>query len=323
MTHTISTIVNRLCRAIPALVASTLFVALSSAQSLPEAQVQPASYDRTAPPSARQSVRFGRREPQVGDQLEQALSVAVQLDTLLRQGTTVVERSKSAMRREQRRTVTTTHVDHGMTVAVLVRYTQARKETAAGSSTGKLGESSLAPQSVEGKSYRCRRDGETLLVTDEAGKIPPLAESEIVTQNMETLGRPNPLADFLSGKTLTVGQQLAVPSEVAEKLLGLGGEMGGVTRFELTLANVIEIDGATCAEFRASIEAASNDSSQMRLVVEGPLVIQVDTCRAVAANFTGPIGMSETRGSLTATYQMAGTGNMTVSIASNYSDARR
>jgi hypothetical protein len=268
-------------------------------------------------------VRFGRREPQVGDQLEQALSVAVQLDTLLRQGTTVVERSKSAMRREQRRTVTTTHVDHGMTVAVLVRYTQARKETAAGSSTGKLGESSLAPQSVEGKSYRCRRDGETLLVTDEAGKIPPLAESEIVTQNMETLGRPNPLADFLSGKTLTVGQQLAVPNEVAEKLLGLGGEMGGVTRFELTLANVIEIDGATCAEFRASIEAASNDSSQMRLVVEGPLVIQVETCRAVAANFTGPIGMSETRGSLTATYQMAGTGNMTVSIASNYSDARR
>ena len=80
---------------------------------------------------------------------------------------------------------------------------------------------------------------------------------------------------------------------------------------------------ATCAEFRASIEAASNDSSQMRLVVEGPLVIQVDTCRAVAANFTGPIGMSETRGSLTATYQMAGTGNMTVSIASNYGDARR
>ena len=323
MSHAILSNRHRLWLVVMLLGVVTAIAAQSSAQSAYEPKVQAASYDRTAPSPAGRSVRFGRREPQVGDQLEQALSVAVQLDTLLRQGTTVVERSKSAMRREQRRTVTTTHVDHGMTVAVLVRYTQARKETAAGSSTGKLGESSLAPQSVEGKSYRCRRDGETLLVTDEAGKIPPLAESEIVTQNMETLGRPNPLADFLSSKTLTVGQQLAVPNEVAEKLLGLGGEMGGVTRFELTLANVIEIDGATCAEFRASIEAASNDSSQMRLVVEGPLVIQVDTCRAVAANFTGPIGMSETRGSLTATYQMAGTGNMTVSIASNYSDARR
>jgi hypothetical protein len=268
-------------------------------------------------------VRFGRREPQVGDQLEQAISVSVQLDTLLRQGTTVVERSKSAMRREQRRVLTTTHVDHGMTVAVLVRYTQAKKTSAVGAEAGKLDESTLAPQSVEGKTYRCRRDGETLLVTDEAGQVPPLAESEIVAQSMETLGRPNPLADFLSGKTFTVGQQLAVPNDVAEKLLGLGGEMGDVTRFELTLANITQIDGAACAEFRASIEAASNDSSQMRLAVDGPLVIQVDTCRAVAANFTGPIGMSETRGSLTATYQMAGTGNMTLGIASKYSDTRR
>jgi hypothetical protein len=219
--------------------------------------------------------------------------------------------------------VTTTHVDRGMTVAVQVHYAEARKETAAGSSAGKLGQSTLMPQPVDGKTYRCRRDGETLLVTDESGKIPPLAESEIVAQNMETLGRPNPLADLLNGKTLTLGQQLTVPNDVAEKLLGLGGEMGSVTRFELTLDKVTDVDGATCAEFRASIEAASNDSSQMRLVVDGPLVIQVDTCRAVAANFTGPIGMSETRGSLTATYQMAGTGKMTLGIASKYSDTRR
>jgi len=313
----------RCCLAAFALGALTVIAAQCRAQSAYEPKVQATSFDRTAPAATGRSVRFGRREPQVGDQLEQSLSVAVQLDTLLRQGTTVVERSKSAMRREQRRVVTTTHVDHGMTVAVQVRYTHARKEAAAGSSASKLGESTLAPQPVEGKAYRCRRDGETLLVTDEAGEIPPLAESEIVAQNMETLGRPNPLADFLNGKTITVGQKLAVPNAVAEKLLGLGGEMGNVTRFELKLANITDVDGATCAEFRASIEAASNDSSQMRLVVDGPLVIQVDTCRAVAANFTGPIGMSETRGSLTATYQMAGTGKMTLDIASKYSDARR
>jgi len=323
MSHTILSSYHSLCLAVLWFGACIAIAAESGAQSAYKPTVQAASFDRTAQADTGRSVCFGRREPQVGDQLEQTLSVAVQLDILLRQGTTVVERSKSAMRREQRRTVTTTHVDHGMTVAVLVRYTQARKESAAGSSTGKLGESTLAPQPVDGKTYRCRRDGETLLVTDEAGQIPPLAESEIVAQNMETLGRPNPLADFLNGKTLTVGQKLAVPNDVAEKLLGLGGEMGGVTRFELTLDNVNEIDGAACAEFRASIEAASNDSSQMRLVVDGPLVIQVDTCRAVAANFTGPIGMSETRGSLTATYQMAGTGKMTVGIASKYSDTRR
>jgi hypothetical protein len=105
--------------------------------------------------------------------------------------------------------------------------------------------------------------------------------------------------------------------------MGLGGEMGKVSRFELTLQSVKQISGRNCAEFLASIEAASNDSSQMRLAVDGPLTIEIDTCRAVAANFTGPIGMSETRGSLSATYQMTGTGKMTVSIASHYDDARR
>ena len=61
----------------------------------------------------------------------------------------------------------------------------------------------------------------------------------------------------------------------------------------------------------------------MRLAVEGPLAIEVDTCRAVDATFAGPIGMSETRGSLSATYQMTGTGKMTVHIASKYSDLAR
>ena len=166
--------------------------------------------------------------------------------------------------------MTTTHVAGGMTVAVMERYVEAAKEVANGKSDGQLGEAALTPQVVAGKTYRCRRDGDALLITDADGKIPPLAEYEIVAQNMETLGRPNPLAEFLVGRTVAVGERLALPNEVAEKLLGLGGEMGQVTRFELTLQEIKSIDGATCAAFQASIEAASNDSSQLRLAVDGP-----------------------------------------------------
>ena len=61
----------------------------------------------------------------------------------------------------------------------------------------------------------------------------------------------------------------------------------------------------------------------MRLAVDGPMAIEIDTCRAGEANFAGPIGMSETRGSLSATYQMTGTGKMAVAIASKYSDVTR
>ena len=140
---------------------------------------------------------------------------------------------------------------------------------------------------------------------------------------MESLGRPNPLADFLAGQSVAVGQRITLPNEVAEKLMGLGGELGKVTRFELTLQQIAAIHGRTCAVFQSSIEAESIDSSQMRLSVDGPLAIEVNTCRAVEAKFAGPIGMSETRGSLSATYQMTGTGKMDVTIASKYSDVGR
>jgi hypothetical protein len=78
-----------------------------------------------------------------------------------------------------------------------------------------------------------------------------------------------------------------------------------------------------CAVFLARVEAASSDSSQMRLQVEGPLVLQLDTCRAVRVDLSGPIGMSETRGSYSTAYQMIGTGQLKMRIASTYRDAAR
>ena len=306
--------------AAPVILASLLVVSDSNAQS-----VAPASYDRATPvkSDAGQSVTFGRRAPQVGDQLEQNLAVRLRLDTLVRQNQQVIEKSKTVLCRQQRRVVTTTHIKDGITVAVLVRYTEAAKEIATGTAEGKLGESKLAAQPVQGKAYRVRRDGEALLVTDEKGAVPPLDEYEIVALNMDSLGRPNPLADFIAGKTITIGERIALPNQVAEKLMGLGGEMGEVTQFELTLKGVTKINGQNCAVFLANIEAASTDSSQMRLMVEGPLAIEIDTCRAADATFAGPIGMSETRGSLSATYQMSGTGKMMVHIASKYCDLER
>ena len=273
--------------------------------------------------AAPQALQFSRRAPQLGDQVEQSLSVEMQLDSVVRQGSQVVEQVKTAIGRRQHRTVTTTEVVNGMPIAALVRYRDATKSLAAGTSAADLREMHQSPQPVAGKAYRCRREGDDLRITDEAGHIPPLDEYHIVAQNMESLGRPNPLAEFLAGRTVQVGERLAVPHEVAEKLLGLGNTLGEVSRFDLLLVDVREQDGAACGVFQAGIEAASTDSSQMRLAVDGQLVIQADTCRAVEANFAGPIGMSETRGSLTATYQMTGTGRMAIRIAAAYSDVAR
>jgi hypothetical protein len=292
------------------------------AQAPKPGAVKAVSYDRDDHNAALRTIRFARRPPQVGDQLEQSLTFDVQLHQIMRQGEHLVEQGEMATHRRQRRVVTTTDVGSGATVAALVRYPEATKQIVTAHTADELRTLTVPvdPQAVQGKAFRCRRTDADLLITDEQGNIPPLDEFKIVAQNMETLGRANPLAQFLAGRTLSVGEKLTVPHEVAERLLGLGEEFGQVSRFELVLSDVKTIDGAPCAVFNATIEAASTNASQMRMQVDGPLVIQAATCRAVEANFHGPIGMSETRGSLTETYQMSGTGRISVSIHTVYRD---
>jgi len=59
----------------------------------------------------------------------------------------------------------------------------------------------------------------------------------------------------------------------------------------------------------------------MRLQVEGPLIVQADSCRAVRVDLNGPIGMSETRGSYSTAYQVIGTGHLKTSISATCREA--
>jgi hypothetical protein len=294
-------------------------------------RVEQAAFSRGANGAA--TIGFGRRALRVGDQIEQLLVLEMRLATSLRQGDHLVEKNELRMRNTQRRQVTTTEVVGGHAQAVLVRYPLATKQHAVGEAAKKpLPDSaSGAPeeavsQPVEGKAYRCRRDpndDQKLIVTDEAGNIPPLEEFEIVARGMDMVGRPNPLAEFLAGRTVKMGETLTVPKEVADRLFGISDRFGDVTRFDLTLQEARAEAGVSCAVFLASIDAASNDSSQMRLQVEGPLVIEVETCRAVRTRLAGPIGMTESRGTYSTAYQLISTGQLTMSLAAVYRDASR
>jgi hypothetical protein len=307
---------------------AVLIVALSGlsahAQQAPatkSAAVQRASFDRAS--RNPQTVQFGQRTARVGDEVEQTVSLEMRLATSLRQGNELMEKSQTLVRTAQRRMVATTDVDRDRPTAVLVRYLAATKQLAAGDLAGAP---SPAVQPVQGKAYRCRRapgDEGKLIVTNEDGQTPPPEEYEIVAQNMEMVGRANPLAQFLAGRTVAVGETVKLPKDLADQLFNLGGRFGEVTRFDLVLEKVETQDGTTCAVFLARVEAASNDSSQMRLQVEGPLVMQIDTCRAVRLSLSGPIGMSETRGSYSTAYQLIGTGQLKTSIDSTYRDAKR
>ena len=279
----------------------------------------------------RASATFSRSSPAVGDRIEQTLSVEMRLATSLRRGQELLEKVTTTMRNEQHRALTTTDLADGRTTAVLVRYDRATTQVskiAQNEAPPPIASHAAAPiaQPVEGNSYHCHREpGEAprLVITDDKGNIPPMSEYEIVARNMETVGRPNPFADFLSGRSVRVGETIALPKEVAGRLFGMGEEFGDVLRFDLTLRSIETESGSPCAVFHAQVDAASNDSSQMRVQLEGPLVVEIDTCRARRIQLAGPIAMSETRGSYSTAHQFIATGKLAMTIASSYHDVNR
>jgi hypothetical protein len=233
--------------------------------------------------------------------------------------------------------VTTTTVEADRATAVTVRYPEATKQiVAAEAPTAPISDGTPAanavaqyqpvPQPVQGKTYLCRRepgDDGKLIITDELGNVPSKDELDIVAPQMDTVGQPNPLVQFLAGRTVSVGQQLEVPRELAGRIFNLGDKFGEVTRFTLSLQNIQHEIGIDDAVLVASVEATSNDASQMRLEVEGPLTVQVDSCRATGIKLVGPIGLSETRGSYSTACQVIGTGHLQLNIASAFRESAR
>ena len=302
-----------------------LTVRTAVGQQLPDSRVEQAAFSRPASGDAAQQVSFSRQAARVGDEVEQNLGLELRMTMTMRQANEMVGKSQTTVRTNQKRVLTTTEVDNGRTIAVRLQYPVATKQESIVEGSD-ANQPTLAPQPVQGKTYICRRDsGENgeLVVTDEAGNRPPTDEYEIVAQQMQMVGRPNPLAQFLAGRTIAVGEKVELPSAVASQIFNLGDKFGKVSRFTLTLTKVQTEGGVTCAVFQANVEAVANAATQMRLEVEGPLVVDVATCRAQKISLVGPIGMSETRGSYSTAYQVIGTGKLQMSIASTYRDAKR
>jgi len=272
----------------------------------------------------REVVRFARRTPQVGDQVEQTLLFEMRLTSTLRQNNVVVESHRTVLRSRQRRLVTMTEVDQVRPTAVQVRFLEANRQVAtdpAGQPMENLPES----QPVQGKTYYCRREsGQSgkLFIHDAAGLPPTAEEYEIVAQAMDMVGRVNPLAQFLADRTIAVGERVELPKEVAAQILHLGDRFEEIVRFDLTLEKTIQELGVRCAVFHARIEAVSHDASQMRMMVDGAVVVEIDSSRVTRINLSGPVAMSETRGTYSTSHQVIGTGQLKMNLVSWYQDAR-
>jgi hypothetical protein len=312
-------------RCLLAIACLTIFVATAAPGHADE--VQPATHVapvRLPEPTAPVSVRFSQQPAQVGDRVAQQVDFELNLSTSIIQSGQVANQENTLLQRRQQRLVEVTEVAEGKVRRARVTFSLARHNAPENNNSEQRPEQEPQHQDmqpVEGKTYLLTRQGEQLLVTDAQGAIPPRDEFEIVFSSMQSLGLPNPLAQFLLDRTIHVGQSLELSKEIAAQMLGFGDELGEVKRFELELKELSTYEGAPCAVFAATIEIAGNGEAagdSMQINVTGPVVILTETCRTVVTDLTGPLSFDAHQHTSLGSYQYRATGTMRATVRARY-----
>ncbi len=282
-------------------------VMASCLASLACGQDRVAAYDALDVPKAGQQVTFAKQAAQPGDRVEQSLEVQLQLESTVRQGDKQLDQSTTTMVRDQQRTVIAGEIIDGRTVEARVRFAKCTR--------GVDGKVSEPP--VVGNTYLCRRlEDDTLRVTRDDGSFASPDEFSVVSESMHSLGRPNPLADYLVGKTVTVGDMLEVPLEVGAALLGSNDSLGHVSRFQLVLREITP--GDAVAKFAIEMETEGSEKTQMRLIVTGDLEVEVDSCRTRRMAISGPLAMASTMGSYSTAQTTLVRGKLKLAMSAQY-----
>jgi len=272
----------------------------------------------TASAATPRTVRFQLRPSRIGDRLAQDVQFNLSMQTSSIRDGKQADNESTEFTRRQRRMVTARQIRAGRVVQADVTFVEAEI-------TFQEGEQPVRKvvQPIAGKSYVVTREadpaaGGALTITDAAGQIPPIDEFEIVLQSMDAIGRSNPLAEFLAGRQVSIGQTLSLPKEVAISLLGAAEQPGEITRFDLTLRHIQVASGHSTAVFDVRGDARSPSSVQMGLLMEGQMIVETDTCRTLVAHLTGPISMSESQGPMGAQTAVTGRGKIAIAITSQY-----
>jgi hypothetical protein len=269
--------------------------------------VQPASHLTSAP--VEQSIRFSLPTTVVGERVVQRVGMELHVHTAIKQSGKVAHEGDTNMRSRQEREIEVLEIADGKAVRAAVKYRLSRNL-----SPENADPADEVAQPVEGKSYIITREGETLLVTDPDGAIPPRAEYDIVVNTMESFGQPNLLAEFLLPRELHIGDRLQVPADIAKKMMGFDS-FGEVQKFELFFQEVKDIDGKACAIFVADIVAQGNAQNPLNVQARGNVIVELATCRTLDAMLKGPLSLV----SVEQQTEYSATGDLLLAIRSQYS----
>jgi hypothetical protein len=178
-----------------------------------------------------------------------------------------------------------------------------------------------AKQPVAGHAYSVHRTGEKLTITDEKGQPITEEEDKILQNQLQNFGKPNPLAEFLHGQEIRIGQSIEVPEEVASQLLGMAGNPAKTDKLRLKLVNIKPLDGQACAHFETLLKTSGQETA-MSLVMKGGLVIEVNSCRMRSIRLHGPVAISEARGPTIGRFLVSTNGTLDVAITTSFDNER-
>lgn len=258
--------------------------------------------------SEAQEIRFTKSDTRVNDTSRQWLQCHLAAERTIRHQNQLVDSSKQSLERRQDRVVRILNVERGLPVRALLRY---------GASTTRVGaqdnQTMEVTQPIAGNAYIVTRSGSGISITDEVGQPITDEENKLLRVHLETFGKPNPLAQFLDGKRIAVGQSIIVPDAVARELLGLTGNAGKTDKLSLRLAAVKRIEQVECAVFETLLRTHGEETT-MSLLMKGELLVETNSCRTREINLQGPIAVSEARGPAEGRFVISTNGTLQVNV---------
>lgn len=264
-----------------------------------------------------ETVRFGYRPAEPGETVTQQVDFDLNLEMTLKQAENVIDTAKRGIAQKQRRALTVLEADATGPTKIKIAFQVAQHGISEDAQPQQL-----IPQPVLGKTYFVSRHGGRLQVSDEEGRTPPPDELALVTASTDTLGKPNPLARFFNNRIVAIGELLELPGPSARELLGLGQEVGSVSKFSLTLLEAIEVDGRRCAVFATEFSARSNLGTTMIMQVKGRVVMEIETCRAIELQLNGPVSLAEARGPAEGELSVESRGQIRMALQADYAGKR-
>lgn len=258
-----------------------------------------------------QTVVFHRRSAEVGEATRHDLRCDLSLNLSIQQSGQIVQQQEQSLVRSQQRELKITRTSNGLPVEAQVHY----RESSVSLQLPEQ-EAAPAPQPVSGKTYRVIRQGAELLITYPDGTSPAEGELQLVQQNLQTFGLPNPIAKFFDGRKVSVGETLELPADLAEELLGFAQTADNVNQFRMTLQQIrpARAPAPSMAIFALEMRADDAADTGVSLQLNGQLAMEIETCRAVGINLRGPVKAIERHGPAEAQYEVHTDGNIQVAI---------